>query len=114
MRTIMRRVRRMNPARSAAQIGNQNAAKPDGSVKESFLSTRCMRSDKSAWIQAANKADAKGKLDRDGRQKSVLASWVIMKLNAAADRENDPKDVARRRKAEAERKEEEGRAHEGQ
>lgn len=94
----MRRVSPMSrPKRDTggAPKGNQNAVKPG--AKDSSLALRCRRTDKAAWVHAANKADRAGELECD---QSVLAAWVIRTLNRAADKENTPAQAAFRQKAE--------------
>lgn len=93
-------------ALSQAQRGNVNAAKPEGTVRTSFLVARCFTTDRTAWSQAANKADARGDLkemEKSKRAKSVLAAWAILTLNRAADKQNTPEEREARQRAEAER-----------
>lgn len=87
--------------RSRSLLGNTNAA--TGAARESFLVIRCHAPDKSAWCQAANRADSKGQLNKSKRAKSVLAAWVIRTLNSAADKQNPPEVTAQRKAAEAKR-----------
>jgi hypothetical protein len=77
-------------SRRGGQPGNKNATKKDPTrVKDSFLAIRCKTEDKSTWVKAANLADRAGELD--GREESVLAAWVIRKLNAASENVPRPK-----------------------
>lgn len=93
-------------ALSQAQRGNTNAAKPEGTVRQSFLVARCFQSDKGAWCEAAKKAEAAGdlkELRKGSRAKSVLIAWVTRTLNRAADKQNTPEEREARQRAEAER-----------
>lgn len=103
-------------ALSQAQRGNTNAAKPEGTVRQSFLVARCFQSDKGAWCGAAKKAETAGdlkELRKGKRVKSVLVAWVILTLNRAADKQNTPEERAARQEAEADRKAAEAQATAG-